>query len=173
MSCVVGLLNNGSIYMGADGVATTDEGEKRPIIADKIFKNKNYLMGFTGSVRTGQLAAPKFLNPPSNIYDLPDALRELLIEKGSLLINDSQQHLQSCNFLVGYQGRLFEILSDFQLNEIRGNFTAIGSGGTYAMGSLFSTKKWKSPINRITSALEAASYFDGSCGKPFMFDVIE
>lgn len=28
MSCVVGLLDNGSLYMGADGIATTEDGEK-------------------------------------------------------------------------------------------------------------------------------------------------
>jgi ATP-dependent protease HslVU (ClpYQ) peptidase subunit len=174
MSCVVGLLNNGELYMGSDGVATTDDGERRPIIATKVFTNKEYLIGFTGSVRTGQLAGPKFFEPPSNIYDIPDALRENFLEKGSLVVsNETQQHLMSSNFLIGYKGRLFEILIDFQLNEVRGDFTAIGSGATYAMGSLFATKKWNSPEKRVLNSLQAASQFDRSCGKPFTIEVMK
>lgn len=174
MSCVIGLLQNGKLYIGSDGIATTDDGEKRPIIATKVFTNKGYLMGYTGSIRTGQLVGPKHFNPPSNVYELPDLIRQHILEKGSLIINgETQQHMHSCNFLIGYQGRLFEILIDFQLNEIMGNFTAIGSGATYAMGSLFATKKWTSPENRILNALEAASEYDRSCGRPFMIEVME
>ena len=174
MSCVVGLLSNGHLYIGSDGIATTEDGERRPIIATKIFTNKEYLIGFTGSVRTGQLVGPKFFDPPGNIYDMPDAIRELLLEKGSAVINsETQQHLQSCNFLLGYKGRLFEILIDYQLNEIRGDFTAIGSGATYAMGSLFATKKWKDPEKRVINSLQAASEYDRSCGLPFTIEVMK
>ena len=54
-----------------------------------------------------------------------------------------------------------------------GNFTAIGSGATYAMGSLFATKKWKSPEMRVLNALDAACEYDRSCGKPYTIEVME
>ena len=171
MSCVVGLLNDGKIYMGSDGIATTEDGERRPIICNKMFTNKDYLLGFTGSVRHGQVIGPKFFDPPESVYDLPDAMREQFKEKGAALTVDTGQEMHSCNFLVGHKGRLFEILIDFQMNEIRGDFTAIGSGGTYAMGSLFATKKWKSPEKRVINSLEAATEYDSSCGIPFTIEV--
>lgn len=174
MSCVIGLLNEGKVYIASDGIATTDDGEKRPIIVNKVFKNSKYLIGFTGSVRTGQLIGPKFFTPPTNIYELPDAVREVLCEKGSLVVsNETQQHLTACNFLIGYQGRLFEILMDFQLNEVMGDFTAVGSGSPYAMGALYASKKWNSPEKRLKAALGAACEYDTSCGLPYTIEVME
>ena len=174
MSCVIGLVNGGKVYIASDGIATTDDGEKRPIICNKVFKNKNYLIGFTGSVRTGQIIGAKFFDPPQNVYELPDAIRESLTEKGSIVIsNETQQQLTSCNFLVGFQGRLFEILMDFQLNEVLGDYTAIGTGAPYAMGALFASKKWNSPEKRLKAALGAACEYDTSCGPPYTIEIME
>ena len=174
MSCVIGLLHDGKVYVASDGIATTDDGEKRPIVANKIFTNKNYIIGFTGSVRTGQLAGPKFFDPPENIYDLPDALREKLGEKGSLVISsDTQQHLNACNYIIAYRGRLFEMLMDFQLNEIMGSYSAIGSGAPYAMGALFASRNINFPERRLKTALKAACEYDMCCGLPFTIEVME
>lgn len=174
MSCVIGLLHDGKVYVASDGIATTEDGEKRPIIATKVFTNKDYIIGFTGSVRTGQLAGPKFFDPPASIYDLPDALREQLGDKGSLVIsNETQQHLNACNYILAYKGRLFEMLMDFQLNEIMGNFTAIGSGSPYAMGALFATQRSNFPERRLKTALRAACEYDMSCGLPYTIEIME
>jgi ATP-dependent protease HslVU (ClpYQ) peptidase subunit len=173
MSCVVGLLQNGKLYLGSDGLATTEDGERRPVICIKIFTNKDYLIGYTGSVRHGQILTPKFFDPPNNIYELPDAAREAFEAKGAMLLSDNGQQLTASNFLIGYQGRLFEILIDFQMNEVYGNFTSIGSGATYAMGSLFATKKWNSPERRIKNALDAAKEYDRSCGRPYTIEVMK
>jgi len=173
MSCVVGLLQNGKLYLGSDGIATTEDGERRPIICVKIFTNKDYLIGYTGSVRHGQLLGPKCFDPPSSIYDFPDQIREAYEKKGAILLNENGQQMFSSNILIGHKGRLFELLIDFQMNEVYGNFTSIGSGAAYAMGSLFATKKWKSPEKRIINALNAASEYDRSCGEPFTIEIME
>lgn len=175
MSCVVGVIHDGKVYIGADGLATTNEGEKRPIITNKVFRNGKYLFGFTGSVRTGQVLYSRYFTPPRDIYDMPDSIREHMAQKGTLLTNEEQAQAHAANFLIGFNGRLFEILIDFQMNEVSGNYTALGSGGPYALGSLFTTRKsYKmKPENRIIRALEAASQFDASCGPPFMTEVIE
>jgi ATP-dependent protease HslVU (ClpYQ) peptidase subunit len=173
MSCVIGLLNNGRLYMASDGIATTEEGERRPVICIKLFKNKNYLIGYTGSVRHGQVLGPKFFEPPTNVYELPDAIRQKFIDTGCILTTETGQQVHSSNILVGYRGHLFEILIDFQMNEVSGDFTSIGSGSPYAMGSLFATKKWKSPEKRIINALDCAREYDRSCGRPYAIEVIE
>jgi len=173
MSCVVGLIQNGMVYIGSDGLATTEEGERRPVICIKIFTNKEYLIGFAGSVRHGQLLGPKFLDAPASVYDFPDAIREVFIEKGAIMTTDTGQQMHNSNILIGHKGRLFELLIDFQINEVMGNFTAIGSGSTYAMGSLFATKKWKTPENRIINALNAAKEYDRSCGLPFTIETMK
>ena len=110
MSCVVGLIQNGMVYIGSDGLATTEEGERRPVICIKIFTNKEYLIGFAGSVRHGQLLGPKFLDAPASVYDFPDAIREVFIEKGAIMTTDTGQQMHNSNILIGHKGRLFELL---------------------------------------------------------------
>ena len=171
MSCVIGLMDDGNVYIGADGFATTEEGERRPIVADKIIRNKHYLIGYTGSVRTGQIVDSHNFDPPDKIEDLAEAMREHLYAKGCVATAEGGISMQTCNFLIGYKDQLYEILMDFQLNEVLGNFTAVGSGAAYAMGAMYVLNKMKiDPLRKLELALEAAADFHTSCGPPFSYD---
>ena len=75
MSCVIGLLHEGKVYIASEGIATTDDGEKRPIIANKVFRNDKYLIGFTGSVRSGQILGPKFFEPNKSVVAVGNKLK--------------------------------------------------------------------------------------------------
>jgi hypothetical protein len=167
----VGLIEGGDVYIGADGFATTEEGERRPIIANKIIRNKAYLIGYTGSVRTGQIVEPYYFDPPDKIEDFAEELREHLYARGCVATAEGGISMQTSNFLIAFDGRLFEILMDFQLNEVMGNFTAVGSGGAYAMGAMYVLNKAKlNPVTKLELALKAAAEFHTSCGPPFDFD---
>jgi len=173
MSCVVGLIQNGKIFIGSDGRATTGDGETRPIKTIKVFRNGKYLIGYTGSVRTGQVLQERYFEAPDDIFEFPDAIREHLGNKGTLLANDEQAQMQNANFLIAFENSLYEILIDFQLNEIDGGFTSIGAGATYALGSLHTTSKLMlSPEERVNAALEAACRYETSCGKPLDIQVL-
>jgi 20S proteasome alpha/beta subunit len=59
---------------------------------------------------------------------------------------------------------------DLQISEIDPNlgYCSIGSGGPFAMGSLYTTAKTKqSPKTRLKTALDAASEFSKGCGRPY------
>ncbi len=173
MSCVIGLIEDGHIYLGADGFATTEEGERRPIITKKIIKNKGYLMGYTGSVRTGQIINPHDFVPPDNIDDLSESMRQHLYARGCVVTNEVNLQMIACNFLVAYRERLYEILMDFQLNEVLGNFTAIGSGAPYAMGAMHILNRTKlKPIDKLETALKAASTYHTTVGPPYEYEYI-
>lgn len=167
MSTVVGLKYKGDIWLGADSLASTEDGEIRPLKAKKIFRNGPYLIGFIGSVRGGQILFPDYFEPPRDIKDLPDAIIEQCEEKGCLVQTDDQRSAHGCNFLVGYKGKLFEILIDFQLNEID-DYTAVGAGSTYAIGSFYTSANIEgvklSPEDRVMLALKAAATFNSSTG---------
>lgn len=168
MSCVVGIVDKDKIWMGCDSFATTETGERRPITANKIFKNGKYLLGFIGSVRGGQLLSPHYFKPPSNILDFPARVIVLFQEQGCLTITDKSVYEQSCNILVGFEGNLYEIMLDFQLNPVP-QYTSIGSGSLFAFGSLHTTQGMElTPYERITKALEAAAFFDTASGPPFL-----
>lgn len=172
MSTVIGLVQDGKVYMGADSFATTESGERRNIVVKKIFTNGFYMIGFIGSVRTGQVLKPEYFEAPENIYDFPDRIRIQLEEKGCLATNsETQASMMESNFLVAtVEGKLYEILSDFQMNEID-DFTAVGSGSTFALGSLYTSRKIKDAKKRILRALDAAAFFDAASGPPFITEI--
>jgi len=171
MSTVVAIVDNGKVWMGGDSFTTTKDGQRRRIKCIKMFTNGPYLIGFIGSVRTSQVIKPEYFDAPKNLYEFPDKLREQYEKKGCLSIDpDNQTSMQESNILIAtHEGKLYEILADFQMNEIE-DFTGIGSGSPFALGSLYTTRRWSSPKKRILAALEVASVYDTSTGPPFVIE---
>jgi ATP-dependent protease HslVU (ClpYQ) peptidase subunit len=171
MSTVIAIVDDGKIWMGADSYATTSDGERRRIICKKIFINGPYLIGFVGSVRTGQVIQPKYFEAPEDVFEFPDMLLEQLANKGCLGTNsEDQSYFQSSNFLIGTsKGRLYELLTDFQMSEIE-DYTSVGSGSPYALGSLYTTRRWKNQEKRIMVALKAAAVYDTCSGPPYVIE---
>ena len=72
----------------------------------------------------------------------------------------------SARLLVGTKGGgIFEIAADFTVCQSIDGFAVVGRGGSYALGSLYSTSG--DPRSRLKSALEAAAYFDAFVRPPF------
>jgi ATP-dependent protease HslVU (ClpYQ) peptidase subunit len=168
MSCIIGLKYGGNVYIGGDGRATSSDGEMRPIICNKVFMNGLYLVGFCGSVRTGQLLYPNNFSPPKKILNWPNAMREHFSEYGALLRDEETGDVHGANVLVGRNGKLFEILVDFQMSEIL-EFTSIGSGSTFAFGALEILKlaKGMKPEDKIMKALEVSAKYCAQVGPPY------
>jgi ATP-dependent protease HslVU (ClpYQ) peptidase subunit len=166
MSCVVGIKHKGNVYIGADTRGSSEGGDIRPIKAQKIFRVGNYLLGAVGSARGCQILHSKFFDPPEDILDFPDYLRNHCREKGCLAITDDQTEAWVSNLIIGYKKQLYEILVDFHISTVD-EFTAIGSGGTYALGSLKAIQELNNdmePVKRIELALKCAMEFDSSTG---------
>lgn len=165
MSSVVGLIHNGDVYIGSDSRGSSDGGDIRPIKAQKIFRVGKYLLGAVGSARGCQILHSHYFNPPDHILDFPDYLREHCREKGCLATVDDQTEAWVSNLIIGVEGKLYEILVDFHVSQIN-EFTAVGSGSAYALGSLKTTKELKitDPLRRIGLALRCAMEFDSSTG---------
>lgn len=179
MTCIAGLVVDGKVYIGGDsaGVANWD----LQIRADqKVFKNGPFVMGFTSSFRMGQLLRYK-LQPPTrfkkdgtlkDIYeymvtDFIDAVRQCLKDGG--YASKENEVEQGGFFLVGYEGRLFMIQSDYQVAEALDGYMAVGCGDMIALGNLYATKG-QPPIDRIRSALEAAEHFSAGVRGPFVIE---
>ena len=170
MSCVAALKHNGKVYVAADSLSSSED--KLYYRKDKkMFRNGKYLIGFCGSVRTGQVLTSKFWKPPTDIYAVPDRLIKLMEAKGCLITTEEQNKNCGCNFIFATKNEIYEILVDFQLVEPRDDYTAIGSGADYALGSLFSTKGTNlKPEERLHLAIEAASYFSSSVGGEILIE---
>lgn len=173
MSCVIGLKHGGNVYIGADGRATTGDGEIRPVTCNKVFVNGKYLIGFCGSVRTGQLLYPQNFEAPKQMKDWPTAFRCQLAENGALLNDPETGDIQGANVIIGWRGKLYEILVDFQMLQPI-EFTCIGSGSTYAFGAMEVLKhaKGMKPEDKILKALEVSAKYCSQVGPPYDIKMI-
>ena len=175
MTCIVGIAHKGKVYLGGDsaGVSGLDVVVRKD---KKVFKNSEFVMGFTSSFRMGQILQYTFTPPEVTNEDddlmaymvqkfIP-ALRKAFKEEGYTSI-ESNREKGGC-FLVGVRGRLFQIDSDFQVGEHINNIAAVGCGEAYAYGSLYAQKGNKATSEeKIEAALECAAFFSGGVVAPF------
>lgn len=174
MTCIVGLVDKGKIYMGADSAGVA--GYSLTVRADKkIFKNGPFIMGFTSSFRMGQLLQYSF-NPPKRhsdtdvmkymVTDFIDSVRDCF-KNGGFAEKDKEQE-SGGTFLVGYEERLFQIHSDYQVGESLKPYDACGCGSKTALGSLASTPG-QDPFKRLKLALEVAESYSAGVRSPFYY----
>lgn len=172
MTCIVGLKQDGKVYIGGDSAGVGDYD--LTLRADKkVFRNGPFLIGFTSSFRMGQLLAYKFAPPEPKagqdlmafmVVDFIDAARECLKYSGFSRVKDNEE--EGGNFLVGYQDRLFNIGTDFQVGESVSGHDAAGCGESFALGCLYATKG-KKPRDRVIAALECAEAHSAGVRAPF------
>jgi ATP-dependent protease HslVU (ClpYQ) peptidase subunit len=177
MTCIVGITDGTTVTMGADSAGSSGNytlQRKDP----KVFIKGQYLIGFTSSFRMGQLLMYKFKPALLPLYcdgdelhahmctTFVDEIRKLFKDNGFTTIKDSVE-TGGC-FLVGVNGRLFEIDDDFQVGESIRNYSAVGSGTFYALGALFaSNRRDIEPEQRVIQALAAAEAFSPTVSGPF------
>jgi len=145
MTAIVGIIsNNGKVHIAGDGASVS--GMFATYRKDrKVFRNGKYVMGFTTSYRMGQILQYHFKPPTPNAEDKKDLFKFMVckfvpkvrksLEENHWLLTDKGRD-EAGAWLVGIQGRLFEIDSDLQVVEPE-HFAAIGCGREIAMGALF------------------------------------
>ena len=113
----------------------------------KVVTNGNYLVGVAGDVRALQVVLhtwkpPAFLaKDKTNIFQfmvnkVAPSLKQLLTDAG-LLDSKSPDKDFEINIIVGLNGSLFEIDSDFAVSRNSDGYYAIGTGGDFALGALY------------------------------------
>lgn len=179
MTCIVGIVENGKVFIGGDSAGVESSRFSLVVRNDrKVFRNGDFVMGFTSSFRMGQLLAFGF-NPPKPrtgadvmaymVTDFIDAARQRMKEGGYAKVQNGEE--TGGAFLVGYAGRLFHIESDFQVGESTHGFDACGCGDMLALGALQATAG-KSAEERINIALSAAETFSAGVRRPFFVESI-
>ena len=173
MTCIVGLVHEAVVYIGGDSAGVA--GLSLVVRADeKVFRNGDFLMGFTTSFRMGQLLRYKLYPPRRHpddrvvkymVVDFIDAVRECL--KAGGYASKEKETEQGGTFLVGYSGHLFTVDSDYQVGIPEDGFAAVGSGEDIARGALFATQGQATPRDRVLTALRAAERFNAGVRGPF------
>lgn len=174
MTAIAGFCDGGKVWIGGDsaGVAGLD----LTVRADsKVFRNGDFLFGFTSSFRMGQLLRYKFQPPKQHdqetyafmVTAFIDAVRDCL-KAGGYAEKEKEAERGGC-FLVGYRGRLFRIGSDYQVGEPLDGYDAVGCGDNLSLGSLFATKGME-PQRRMEIALQAAERHSAGVRGPFVME---
>ena len=170
MTCIVGIVDRGKVYIGADSLGSN--GFTKEVRREhKVFENGEFLIGGTSSFRMLNLLKWKF-NPPSlkdgddlhkfMCTDFVDAVRCLFVDNGYSI---GTEDWNSGVFLVGIRGRLFKVESDYQVAEYE--YIACGSGEYHALGCMYNDKR-KDKKAVLERALECAESFVTSVQRPFI-----
>lgn len=179
MTCIVGLIDSGKIWMGGDAAGTSSTFSQTIRKDKKIFVNGEMLFGFTSSYRMGNLLAYKLRvpkrGPAEDIFawmvtDLVEAIRTCLKE-GGFAKKELEQETGGA-FLVGVAGKLFTIWDDYQVSEAVDPWASVGSGSDVAVGAMYATSSRlsgivDSPQDRILTALRAAEANNAAVRGPF------
>jgi ATP-dependent protease HslVU (ClpYQ) peptidase subunit len=178
MTCVVALEQDGVVYVGADSAGFDSNLAIRSRADEKVFitENGEFIMGFAGSFRIGQLLRYALVPPDQAskkddmaymVTDFIDAVRAMQKEKGSMKKEDELEEHESV-FIVGYRGKLYIVEEDFQVGRPIENYAAIGCGADLAMGAMFATQKAAmNPEDRVRLALAAAVEFNAGVRPPY------
>jgi ATP-dependent protease HslVU (ClpYQ) peptidase subunit len=178
MTVIVGVEDENGVTIGADSLASRSGfGHRRE--DGKLFTidDGSMIIGTAGSCRLKDIIR-YHLNRPSHPDELSDMeylvcqfiseLRDELNDEGNMSEYDNVEHAEG-KFLIGYQGKLFEVHSDFQVSRLQDSHTAIGSGFKVAHGALYANDYDDvGRKNRVQEALEASAYYTNSVGKPFI-----
>jgi ATP-dependent protease HslVU (ClpYQ) peptidase subunit len=160
--------------MGGDsaGVAHLDVTIRKD---PKVFLNGKFLIGYTSSFRMGQILRFKFVPPPipkkKELFEymctaFVDSARKALKKGGFSEVSSNVE--SGGTFLVGIQGCLFSVMSDFQVEESAEPFNAVGCGDSYALGALATQPGDQDPKKRVLQALQVAEKFSGGVRSPFL-----
>ncbi len=174
MTCIVGLASEGSVYIGGDsaGVSGYDIVKRSD---PKVFSKSPFVMGFCGSFRMGQLLMFALQVPEQTskqddkqfmCTSFINAVRDCLKRGGYAKAHEGVE--SGGTFIVGYHGEVYTIYDDFQVEWTARGYTSVGSGESYAFGSLWETKKSKlKPRARILRALKCSEEHSAGVRRPF------
>ena len=175
MSCIVGIVDSDQVWIGGDS-AVSENDVVKTLKHAKVFRRGKFLLGYVGDLRVGQLIRYKMKIPKIGSKGLMkymstsfvDALRKCLKENGAIKIEDSVEE-SSNKWLVGIDGRLFEIGHSFEVSEEV--YTAIGSGQEFATGVLHDLITHQRELGYeeiIKRSLGASAHFCASVAGPFL-----
>lgn len=170
MTCIIGYKDkkNNKVYIGGDSCLGGDSIKYTLKNNCKVFKakgNKNFLIGISGSARSGQLIKQSLVIHDDIKMVRMDEMENYIINmiipqiKDILDVNDRLDKGKSDIYLtVAYKDRMWIIDDEFSVSELMQDYVTDGSGYAYAEGSLNTTYNMDMDIkDKILMGLRAGS----------------
>jgi hypothetical protein len=180
MTIVAGLVSDNKVYIGADSLSVSDDGSCCiDTTTPKVFRIGEYVFGCAGCPRLRQILRYCHMDfPPVGVED-HDALTGYMVDIFIRELQDffslhhfTDEFKEDCNsILIGFTGRLFCLYSDYNLEECKHPYNAIGCAADIALGSLHATARMNiNPIERLRLALEASEHLNAHVKRPFIYE---
>lgn len=186
MTCIVGFEQGGQVWIGGDSCAMDcNDGDVISLAQPKVWELPGgILIGHTGGIRGQQalrfgidwnavMAWPHWngLQVPENLVMeflcrafVPAAIKAYR-EFGVAVTRDGQERADP--FLLGFQGKLYEIEEEFAVIRSTRPYAAVGSGRKYALGAMAVLDDQIPVEKRIRMALQAAATHNVGVTGPF------
>lgn len=197
MTCIVAYKFGDKMYMGADCAASNGHSSfvvvepkvmKKTVepLDDSTISHREMLIGYTTSFRMGQLLMHKF--KPPKFYENEDAMEYMVSKFVPAIMNlfdnnyygkkEDYQEMNGGNFLVCYNGRIFEISGDFAVLERRDQpFNSCGCGEDHALAAMTVLDKHQpygpEPIEIVREAIETAAQYSTGVSLSSFVDAID
>lgn len=178
MTCIIGLTQDGKVYIGADSLASSGN-DKFIRSQSKVFRFGDFLIACTGNSRIPDLIRTSLSIKSQRRSDYSEndfayiandfvgALRLLLSDSGHLHTEHGVDNMpDNSSLLLGYNGELYEVYSDFGVGVYINGMVAIGAGSDFALGAMLAMPN-KPPVERILEALRISAQACAFVSEPF------
>ena len=166
MTVIVGLVDKDTVCIGGDR-GISDDSAILSMSRPKITKRDGWVFGYAGSLGTGQLIEFITLPKVQKGEDPYKVLRMNIVEQLKTIYDTHGRDIEDngTDWVIGYKNRLFEMSSgDWGVLEV--DYSAIGTGSTFALASLYTSKNWRDPKKRVHKAIESSIQFSPTCSYP-------
>ena len=174
MTCIIGLVDNGHVYMGCDSRLNRGWMVAETRTSGKLVSVGEMLIGVAGATRGQNLIAHHFTAPERGVGESDDGYIEGTITAAlQQLMERHDYDFAESELLIGYRGHLYRIGCDYGCSEPAEGVAGIGAGGSYAVGAVlaFLKAKWQ-PERAIMDALEIAGQSANGVAAPYRCEVI-
>lgn len=177
MTCIIGMVQDGKVYMGGDSQVSRS-GNFYITQREKVFRVGEFIIGSAGSIRMSNIMQYHFSPTPIEIENIDRYMVINFVEQIRGIFKDLgfstiENNVESCGeFLVGVRGKLYRIDSDFQVDREVFDIMAVGSGENHAMGAMLALSDLL-PEQRIRRSLEIVSQLNCTVCAPFYVEILE
>jgi hypothetical protein len=181
MTCVVGLVSDGAVYLGSDSVSSdghrkwTRRDPKVMLVGGGSGEHK-MAAGICGSWRLRDVLQWEMSieAPRAGVEvekwvrtDFVSELRSKMKKAGALQVSHDVETLGHADFLLAAGDQLFFVGADLQIGFCEEWGDAIGSGLDIARGVLYDRRDQEEPMPKLLAALRAAAALITTVRGPF------
>lgn len=161
---VGGVMPDGTIVMAADTRVSDDDNNQywESLVTPKISVRNDIIYGLAGDTHITDHILYLW-EPPKMAFEDP------LLLMHTVMLPSLNEHVGDIegtwHMIIGLKGTLFVVLDKAVIHDGRTWYTAIGSGGAYALGYLYGKKP---AVRTVQNAIEVAAFHDHATGSGSM-----